>query len=88
MAWVYILRTKENKYYVGSTVNLEKRFTQHVQGHTHSTKRLGVESIVLSQQYKTLKDARSVEHKIKRLKRKDYIEKIIQNGYIKLTPDP
>ncbi|MBI3573930.1 GIY-YIG nuclease family protein, partial [Candidatus Kaiserbacteria bacterium] len=66
--------------------NLERRFAQHLDGHTHSTKRLRAEEIIFSQEYKSLKEARSVEHKIKKLKRKDYIEKMIKDGYIALRP--
>jgi predicted GIY-YIG superfamily endonuclease len=55
-------------------------------GHTPSTKKLGVQEMLLSQEYPTLKEARSVEHKLKNLKRKDYIEKMIKDGYIKVTP--
>ncbi len=86
MAWVYILKTKSGKFYVGSTPDLKRRFQQHLVGHTHSTKRLEAESILLKQEYKSLKEARSVEYKIKALKRKDYIEKMIKDGYIKVQP--
>ena len=86
MAWVYILKTKFGKYYIGSTNDLKRRFKQHVEGHTYSTKRLHASSIVLKQEYKTLKEARVVETKIKKLKRKDYIEKMLKDGYIKILP--
>jgi putative endonuclease len=86
MAWVYILETISRKYYVGSTTNLKLRVRQHLNGQSRSTKALGAQKLVLSHQYKTLKEARAVEAKIKRLKRRDYIEKMIQDGYIKLSP--
>jgi predicted GIY-YIG superfamily endonuclease len=86
MAWVYILKTESGKYYIGSTSNLGERLKHHFDGHTPSTKRLKVESLLFSQQYKTLKDARSVESKIKNLKRRDYVEKMLKDGYIKLVP--
>ena len=73
MAWVYILKTKSYKYYVGSTDNLEARLKHHFGGYTPSTKSLGVEKLLLRQEYKTLQEARSVEKKMKNLKRKDYI---------------
>ena len=40
--------------------------------------------LVFSQEYKELRQARKIERKIKELKRKDYIEKIIDDGYIKM----
>jgi putative endonuclease len=86
MAWVYILKTKSGKYYVGSTGDLEERMKHHMGGYTPSTKSLGVQSLLFSQEYKTLTEARTVEKRIKNLKRKDYIEKILQDGYIKLAP--
>lgn len=87
MAWVYILKTKADKYYIGSTSNLEERIKHHKRGFTPSTKSLGFDSLLLSQEYQTLKEARLVERKIKNLKRRDYIEKIIKDGYIKIKPE-
>jgi len=86
MAWVYILKTKLKKYYIGSTKDFDKRIKHHVGGHTPSTKALKVEYCVLKQEYKTLKEARSVERKIKSLKRRDYVEKMIKEGYIAIVP--
>lgn len=86
MAWVYILKSKSGKFYVGSTANLDKRLLHHFGGYTPSTKRLHVMSVALAQEYETLKNARSVEKKIKNLKRHDYIEQMLQDGYIKLSP--
>ena len=59
---------------------------QHASGHTPATNRLGEGNLVLKQEYQTLKDARSVEYKLKKLKRRDYIAKIVQGGYIKIMP--
>ena len=86
MAWVYILHVDNGQYYIGSTVDIDKRLRQHAYGHTATTNRLGVGTLVLRQEYGTLKDARSVECKLKKLKRKDYIEKIVKDGYIKILP--
>ena len=86
MAWVYILKTKANKFYVGSTENLKERLKHHKGGYTPSTKSLQFDSLILSQEYKTLTEARSVERKLKKLKRRDYIEKMVQDGYIRIQP--
>jgi putative endonuclease len=32
MGWVYILRTADGAYYVGSTVDLERRVAEHEEG--------------------------------------------------------
>lgn len=31
-AWVYILKCSDGSYYTGSTINLERRISQHMQG--------------------------------------------------------
>jgi putative endonuclease len=83
---VYILKSESGKYYIGSTDNLDRRLNQHNSGHTHSTKRMGNLSLVFCQEYETLKNARNIEFSLKKLKRKDYIEKIVKEGYIKMMP--
>lgn len=77
---------KNGNFYIGSTTNLSRRIAEHKSGHTLTTYRHGVDSLVLSQEYSSLKRARSVERKLKALKRRDYIEKIIQDGYIRVRP--
>jgi len=86
MAYVYILKTNSGKYYIGSTTNLEERLKHHQGGHTPSTKKLGRPDLIFSQEYSTLSDARSIEKKLKNLKRRDYIEKIIKEGSIRIKP--
>jgi len=86
MAWVYILKTGSGKYYIGSTITLSERMRHHFGGHTISTRKMVPAVLLLSQEYKTLQEARSVEAKIKKLKRKDYVEKIIKDGYIRVQP--
>ena len=41
-------------------------------------------TLVFKQNYPTLIEARRIERKLKKLKRKDYIENIIRDGYIKI----
>lgn len=86
MPFVYILKTKSDKYYVGSTVDMAKRLLHHKGGYTPSTKRLKFDGCLLVQEYKTLSDARKVEMKIKRLKSKKYIDKMVLEGFIKIKP--
>ena len=83
MAHLYILQSEKGTFYVGSTDNLERRIKQHLKGHTQTTKNRKINIIVFKQEFPTLIDARRAEKKIKKWKRKDYIEKIIQDGYIK-----
>ena len=86
MPYVYILQNDEEKYYIGSTVDLDKRLTHHYGGHTPSTSKMGKLNLVFSQKYDSLKDARYIEGRLKKLKRRDYLEKIIRDGFIKITP--
>jgi len=85
MPWVYILFSKKsNKYYVGSTTDINNRVRHHQGGYTPSTKRLGSVSLIFRQEYPTLNEARKVEKRLKKLKRRDYLEKIIKDGCIKM----
>ncbi|MCX6731386.1 MAG: GIY-YIG nuclease family protein [Candidatus Parcubacteria bacterium] len=85
MAFVYILQSRrDGRFYIGSTVDIKKRMRHHKGGFTPSTKRFGELDLVFSQKYTTLKEARRIERKLKNLKRKDYIEKIIKDGFIKM----
>lgn len=82
--YVYILKDEAGKYYIGSTDDIPRRLHQHLQGHTWTTQRRRNPQLVLSQEYVSLVMARKIELKIKRLKRKDYIDKMVNDGYIKL----
>jgi len=84
-AYVYILEDNGGKYYIGSTNNLDTRMRQHNNGHTQTTRNMDEPVLVFSQEYATLKKARDVERRLKKLKRKDYIRKIITDGFIKIS---
>lgn len=84
--YLYILQNLDGKFYVGSTDNLKRRIEQHKLGHTQTTKNMGTIKLVFSQKYDTLLEARRMERKLKKFKRKDFIEKIIADGYIKIKP--
>ena len=82
--FVYILKDDKNIFYIGSTIDLKRRLNHHTSGHTHTTKRMKNVHLVFQQEFQSLDIARKIERKIKRLKRKDYIEKIVSEGYIKM----
>lgn len=87
MAFVYILQGERDKrYYIGSTSDMKSRLKHHQLGGTPTTKRFGKINLVFVQKYQTLQEARAIEQKLKRFKRKDFIEKIIKDGYIKIRP--
>ena len=83
MPYVYILEGEENgRYYIGSTLDIKKRIRHHQGGHTPSTSKFGKLKIVFTQEYGTLIEARNIERKLKKMKRKDYLFKIIESGII------
>jgi predicted GIY-YIG superfamily endonuclease len=66
MAWVHILRGANGRHYIGSTVDLDARFLQHLRGHTYTTRRLGGNlKIVARKECPTLSEARRIERVLK-----------------------
>jgi putative endonuclease len=87
MAWVYILKSdRDGRFYVGSTDDLERRLFQHHYGHTQTTSRMEPWYVVLAQQYSSLPQARGIEQRIKKMRRKDYLEKMVCEGSIRMKP--
>ena len=81
MYYTYILKSlKNNSYYIGSCHDLEKRFKKHQNGYVKSTKRYVPWQIVYKEFFKTLKEARQKERKIKSWKKRKVIEKLINRG--------
>jgi predicted GIY-YIG superfamily endonuclease len=69
MAWVYILRGSSGRHYIGSAVDLDACFAQHLRGHTATTKRLGEKlEIAARKQVATLEHGREMERILKRKK--------------------
>lgn len=84
--FIYILEDDLNKYYIGSCKDVDTRQKRHLTGWVQTTGRMKNSRVVLSQEYATIEEARRVERKLKKLKRKDYIARIIKDGYIKIKP--
>ncbi len=83
--YVYILQDgDEGMYYIGSTDNIDRRMYQHSLGLTKTTNRIHERIIRLVQEFSSLVIARRVELKLKKLKRRDFIEKIVREGKIKM----
>ncbi len=82
--FVYILQSQTyGIYYIGSSINPYKRLSEHNSGKTTSTKNKGPWIIKFIRHFPTIAEARKVEYKLKKFKRKDIIEKIIKERAIK-----
>lgn len=86
MPWVYILQNEKGNFYIGSTTDIDKRMEHHKGGYTSSTSKMGELKLVFSQKFETLKEVRYIEQRLKKLKRHDYLEKIVKDGFIKIKP--
>ncbi len=78
---LYILfSNKLNKYYIGSTNDIQRRLYEHNIGHSAFT-RLGIPwSLVFSRQFPSLELARKEELRIKKCKSRKYIEKYMKSA--------
>jgi predicted GIY-YIG superfamily endonuclease len=69
MAWVYILRGSSGRHYIGSALDLDARFAQHLRGHTATTKRLGNTLVIVAKKkVASLGEARRLERILKQKK--------------------
>jgi len=69
MAWVYIVRGAAERYYIGSTENLERRIAEHRRGSNHTTHRFGGEiEVVVAKELPSIAEARKLELILKRKK--------------------
>ena len=81
MSWLYILKNEvTSRYYIGSTTNLERRLKQHKAGRTRTTRVLKTFSLVYSEKYDTILDARLREKKLKSYKSRKYLDWLISNS--------
>jgi len=77
-AWLYILRSEEDRYYIGSTNNKDRRIKQHLSGYTRTSRVLKTYELVYTEEFKTLNEARIRERKLKSYK--SYIKWLINKG--------
>ena len=87
MYFLYILQNAKNdRYYIGSTNDLERRLAEHNFGKTKSLKYLRPLKIVFYKEYEKEIDARRIEMKLKKFKNRDIIEKIVSEQKIITGP--
>ena len=79
MYYLYILKNEQDdRFYIGSTNNLERRIREHLTGKTRTTRVLKTNKLVYSEEYKTEKEVRNREKKLKSYKSKKYIKWLIE----------
>ena len=89
IGFVYILRSlRNNCFYIGSTINVENRLKKHNNGNVISTNKYKPFKLEYFQQYSGITMAKQIEYRLKKLKRKDYIEKIVKNKIIRMKLRP
>ena len=78
MHYAYILFSKsKNKYYIGSTSNLEERLNKHNSNHKGFTGNTNDWEVVYSEKFESTQEARLRESQIKKWKSRVMIEKLI-----------
>ena len=83
--FVYILKSlKNNRFYIGSTTDIRQRELEHKVGKVKATRHILPIKMEFFKEYDNIRLARKIECKLKRLKRKDYIAKIIKDKVIKM----
>jgi putative endonuclease len=78
--YLYILRNKvTDKFYIGSTENLEARLERHNSGYVKSTKSGSPNwEIVYTESFESRSLAQSREYEVKKKKSRKYIEYLIK----------
>lgn len=79
MPFVYLLKSlKDNRQYLGSTIDLEKRLIKHNRGYVTSTKHRTPLILKGYQTFETIQEAAMFEKKYK--KSHDTLNRAIKNG--------
>ncbi len=81
MYYTYILKSeKKDRFYIGSTGNINNRLKKHNSGSVKSTKAYRPWKIVYLEEYETNTEARRRENEIKSWKNKKRIKKAFSRG--------
>ncbi|OHA49534.1 MAG: hypothetical protein A2991_04280 [Candidatus Terrybacteria bacterium RIFCSPLOWO2_01_FULL_58_14] len=81
--YVYILQSPNcQRWYIGSTIDLEKRVREHNANRVSATRKKGPWLPLFVQEYETLQSARKIEAWLKRQKSRLLLQRIIREGNI------
>jgi putative endonuclease len=79
--FVYILYSKKlDRFYIGSTQDIEERLKSHLFNHTGFTSRTKDWEVCYSETYASKNDGLSRERQLKKWKSRDLLEKLIQQS--------
>ena len=78
MPTTYILKCKDNRYYIGSTKNLQQRISEHSKGKCKFTKSRLPVKVVYKESFNIYSEARKRESQLKKLKSRFQLEKLIK----------
>ncbi len=85
MFYTYILNNPlTDRYYIGSTNNIDRRIKQHSKGYTRTSNILKTFKLVYTEEFETVKEARDREKQLKSYKSKKYIKWLIQDKNSKI----
>ena len=78
MCFLYILQSESSsRFYIGSTDDLDRRLSEHLRGHTPSTRGRGPWKLVYTEPFETLIQALRRELEIKRWKSSRMIRALV-----------
>ncbi len=81
MAFLYILQSiSTRRYYLGSTNDLVRRLAEHARAHPAATRGRGPWTLIYSEEFATLAEARRQELEIKRWKSAKLIGELIRGS--------
>ncbi len=80
MFYVYILKSEKfSTYYIGESVNLQRRIVLHNQGKVRSIKFKRPWRLYWSKSVSNLSEARKLETKLKSIKKRKILEEVIKH---------
>jgi putative endonuclease len=78
MGILYILQSETTgRFYIGSTQDLDRRLSEHLRGHTPSTRGRGPWNLIYTESFESLLEARRRELQIKRWKSSKMIAALV-----------
>jgi len=79
----YILKCSNDRYYIGSTNDIDRRFNEHQSGCVKATKYILPVTLVFFKRCTSTAKARGLENMLKKKKSRAIIQEIIADGYIR-----